>query len=164
MTPEDAARLRRSFALAQEARARGDGAFGAVLLAADGAPLAEARNTAPTSGDASAHAEMNALRDVAARRGGAASLKGATLYASTEPCPMCATAAHLAGVGRVVFGIRASELPRARGGPLPWPPVEIPAAEVAARGGGRMAVEGPCLEDEAAAPHLNLGGGGPVGA
>ena len=158
MTPEDARHLRRSFALAQEARARGDGAFGAVLLAAGGAGVFEARNTAPTSGDASAHAEMNALRAVAARGGGAA-LKDAVLYASCEPCPMCATAAHLAGVARVVFGIRASELPRARGGPLPWAPVEIPAAEVAARGGGRMAVEGPCLEGEAAAPHAGLGVG-----
>ena len=158
MTPEDAARLRRSFALAQDARARGDGAYGAVLVAADGAPLAEAGNTAPTTGDASAHAEMNALRDAAARHG-AAALKGATIYASCEPCPMCATAAHLGGVSRVVFGIRASELPRARGGSLPWPPVEIPAAEVARRGGGRMAVEGPCLEDEAALPHAGLGGG-----
>jgi tRNA(Arg) A34 adenosine deaminase TadA len=157
VTPEDAGRLRRAIALAHEARARGDGAYGAVLLAADGSALAEARNTAST-GDPSAHAEMNALRDAAARHG-AAALKGATLYASTEPCPMCATAAHLGGVARVVFGIRASELPRARGGPLPWPPVEIPASEVAARGGGRMAVEGPCLEDEAAAPHAGLGGG-----
>ena len=99
---------------------------------------------------------MNALREAAKRRGGPA-LKGATLCASCEPCPMCATAAHLAGVSRVVFGFRASELPRARGGPLPWPPVAIPAAEVASRGGGLMAVEGPCLEDEAAAPHAGLG-------
>ena len=158
MTPEDAAHLRRAIALAHEARTRGDGAYGAVLLAADGARLVEAGNTAPASGDATAHAEMNALRDAAARSGGAA-LKGATLYASCEPCPMCATATHLAGVSRVVFGIRASELLRARGGPLPWAPVEIPAAEVAARGGGRMAVEGPCLEGEAAAPHAGLGVG-----
>ncbi len=162
MTPEDARHLRRSFALAQEARARGDGAYGAVLLAAGGAGVFEARTTAPATAEASAHAEMNALRDAVAR-GGAAALKGATLYASCEPCPMCAAAAHLAGVSRVVFGIRASELPRARGGALPWPPVEIPAAEVSARGGGRMAVEGPCLEDEAAAPHADLGGG-PIGA
>ena len=159
--PEDAARLRRSFALAQEARARGDGPYGAVLIAPDGATLlADAGHTAPTSGDTSQHAELNALREAAARHGGAA-LRGATLYASTEPCPMCATAAHLAGIGRVVFGIRASELARARGGggPLPWQPVEIPAAEVAARGGGRMRVEGPCLEEEAAAPHAGLGTG-----
>ena len=93
-----------------------------MLLAADGALLAEAGNTAPTTGDPSGHAELNALRDAVARRG-AAALKGATLYASTEPCPMCATAAHLGGIGRVVFGMRASELTRARGGPLPWPPV-----------------------------------------
>ena len=158
MTPEDARHLRRSFALAQEARARGDGAYGAVLLSADGRGVFEARNTAPTTGDASAHAEMNALRDAAARHG-AAALQGATLYASCEPCPMCAAAAHLGGVSRVVFGIRASELPRARGGPLPWPPVDIPAAEVARRGGDRMVVEGPCLEDEAAAPHAGLGAG-----
>lgn len=163
MTPDDVARLRRAIALAGEARSRGDGAFGAVLLAADGTLLAEARNTAPTSGDASQHAELNALRDAAARHG-AAALKGGVLYASCEPCPMCATAAHLAGIGRVVFGIRASELARARGGPLPWPPVEIPASEVAARGGGRMAVEGPCLEDEAATPHAGLGGGSGPGA
>ncbi len=158
MTPEDEPRLRRSFVLAQEARTRGDGAYGAVLLDASGATLAEAHNTAPTSGDASQHAELNALRGAAESHGGAA-LKGGTLYASCEPCPMCATAAHLAGIGRVVFGLRASELARARGdrGPLPWAPVEIPAAEVARRGGARMAVEGPCLEVEAAAPHAGLG-------
>jgi tRNA(adenine34) deaminase len=155
--PEDAARLRRSFELALAARARGDGAYGAVLLGTDGATvLAEAGNTAPGSGDTSQHAELNALREAAARHGGAA-LRGATLYASTEPCPMCATAAHLAGIARLVFGLRASELARARGGPLPWQPVEIPAAEVARRGGGRMVVEGPCLEEEAATPHAGLG-------
>ena len=48
MTPEDAARLRRAIALAHEARARGDGAFGAVILAADGALLAETGNRAVT--------------------------------------------------------------------------------------------------------------------
>jgi tRNA(adenine34) deaminase len=159
VTPEDARHLRRSFDLAREARARGDGAYGAVLLASDGAVLAEAGNTAPTTGDPSAHAELNALRDAVARQGTAA-LKGATLYASTEPCPMCATAAHLGGVARVVFGIRASDLARARGGLLPWPQVAIPAAEVASRGGGRMTVEGPCLENEAASPHAGLGGAG----
>ena len=157
MTPGEEAHLRRSFALAHAARARGDGAYGAVLLAADGAPLAEAGNTARSGGDPTAHAELNAIREAAARHGREA-LAGATLYASTEPCPMCATAAHMAGIGRIVFGLRAAGLPRARGGPLPWQPVEIPASEVARRGGGRMEGEGPCLEDEAAAPHAGLGG------
>ena len=50
MTEDDAQHLRRAFALAREARARGDGAFGVVLLAADGAGVFEARNTAPSTG------------------------------------------------------------------------------------------------------------------
>jgi tRNA(Arg) A34 adenosine deaminase TadA len=157
--PEDAAHLRRAFALAGEARARGDEAFGAVLLAADGVLLAEAGNRVSTAGDPTAHAEMAAIRD-AARAHGAERLAGATLYASTEPCAMCAAAAYVAGIGRVVFGLREADLPRARGGLLPWLPVQLPAAEVAARGRRPMRVEGPFLEDEAALPHAGLGGGG----
>ena len=118
MTPEDAPPLRRAIALAGEARARGDGAFGAVLLAADGALLAEAGNRASTDRDPTAHAEMAAIRD-AARAHGTERLAGATLYASTEPCAMCAAAAYVAGIGRVVFGLREADLPRARGGPCP---------------------------------------------
>jgi hypothetical protein len=61
-------------------------------------------------------------------------------------------------VGRVVSGLREADLPRARGGPLPWLPVQFPAAEMAARGRRPMAAESPFLEDEAAAPHAGLGG------
>jgi tRNA(Arg) A34 adenosine deaminase TadA len=157
VTEEDTTRLRRAIALAQEARTRGDEPFGAVLLAADGAPLAEAGNRVSTGGDPTAHAEMAAIRD-AARAHGTGRLSGATLYSSTEPCAMCAAASYVAGIGRVVFGLREADLPRARGGPPPWLPVQLPAAEVAARGRRRMAGEGPFLEDEAAAPHAGLGG------
>ena len=161
MTPGDAARLRRAIALAHEARARGDGAFGAVLLAADGSLLAETGNRASTEGDPTAHAEVAAIRD-AARAHGKDRLHGATLYSSTEPCAMCAAASYVAGIGRIVFGLREADLPRARGGPLPWLPVQLPAAELASRGRRPMAVEGPFLEDEAAAPHAGSGVGGPV--
>jgi tRNA(Arg) A34 adenosine deaminase TadA len=157
MSGADAAPMRRAIALAVEARTRGDGAFGAVLLAPDGSALAEAGNAAITTDDPTAHAEMAAIRAAAARHG-PASLAGATLYASTEPCPMCAAAAYLAGIGRVVFGLRAGDLARARGGPLNWQPLQLPAAEVAARGRRPMRVEGPFLETEAAVPHRGLGG------
>lgn len=156
MTPEDAAHLRRAIAAAAEARARGDEPFGAVLLAGDGAVLAEAGNVVATANDPTAHAEVAAIRE-AARRHGRGRLAGSTLYASTEPCAMCAAASYVAGVGRIVFGLREADLPRARGGPLPWLPVQLPAAEVAARGRRRMAVEGPFLADEAAKPHAGLG-------
>jgi len=100
---------------------------------------------------------MAAIRAAAAQHG-PGRLAGATLYASTEPCPMCAAAAYLAGIGRVVFGLRAGDLARARGGLLNWQPLQLPAAEVAARGRRPMRVEGPFLEGEAAAPHRGLGG------
>ena len=156
LTPTDALHLRRAIALATEARAAGQGAFGAVVLAADGAPLAEAGNATASTGDPTAHAEMMALRATAARHG-AAALTGATLYASTEPCAMCAAAAYIAGIGRVVFGLREADLPRARGGPLPWQPVGLPTAELAARGRRPMVVAGPFLEAEAAVVHAGLG-------
>lgn len=154
MNPLNVPHLRRAIALAAEARAAGQGAFGAAILHADSTILAEAGNATASSGDPTAHAELLAIRTAAARHG-AASLAGATLYASTEPCAMCAAAAYLAGLGRVVFGLREADLPRARGAPLPWQPVQLPAAEVAARGRRPMLVEGPFLEDEAALPHAN---------
>jgi len=83
-----------------------------VLLAADGAPLAEAGNRVSTGGDPTAHAEMAAIRD-AARAHGTGRLSGATLYSSTEPCAMCAAASYVAGIGRVVFGLREADLPQA---------------------------------------------------
>ncbi len=157
MRPADAPHLRRAITLAAQARAAGQGAFGAVILAADDTKLAEAGNATASTGDPTAHAEMAAIRAVAARHG-AAALAGATLYASTEPCAMCAAAAYVSGIGRVVFGLREADLPRARGGPLPWHPLQLPAAEVAARGRRPMRVEGPFLEAEAVMPHAGLGG------
>ena len=132
-----------------------------MLLAADGALLAEAGNTAPTTGDPTGacgdggHPRRGRART--ARR----ALKGATLYASTEPCADVRAAAYLGGIGRVVFGLREADLPRARGGPLPWLPVQLPAAEVASRGrrphGGGGAV---AWRTKPRAPHAGLGGAG----
>lgn len=157
MTEADEAHLRRAIALAHEARAKGQAPFGAVVLAPSGVVLAEAHNTVASTGDPTAHAELAAIRE-AGMRHGLEALAGATVYASTEPCPMCAAAAYNAGIGRIVFGLRAGDLPRARGGLTPWLPLQLPAAEVAARGRRRMVVEGPFLEGEAAAPHAGLGG------
>jgi tRNA(adenine34) deaminase len=55
--------------------------------------------------DPTAHAEILALREAAARIGNYR-LPGATLYCTLEPCVMCAGALVVARVGRVVFGAR----------------------------------------------------------
>jgi len=142
MTETDALLLRRAFAEAGV----GDAPFGAVI-ARNAAVVAVSCNETVRSGDATAHAEMVALR----RAGPLAD--GATLYASTEPCAMCATAAQVAGIARIVFGLRERDLASARGRPLDWRPLLLPASEVAARAPSPLQVEGPWLEAEAAALH-----------
>jgi tRNA(adenine34) deaminase len=92
-------------ALEEAARAplTGDVPVGAVVLGPDGAALARARNEREATGDPTAHAEVLALRS-AARASGDRRLTGCTLVVTLEPCTMCAGAAVLSRVDRVVFG------------------------------------------------------------
>ncbi|MEV0971519.1 tRNA adenosine(34) deaminase TadA [Microtetraspora glauca] len=92
-------------ALAQAVRAgeRGDVPVGAIVLDADGAILAEAGNDREAAGDPTAHAEILALRSAAAARG-EWRLSGCTLVVTLEPCTMCAGAAVLSRVDRIVYG------------------------------------------------------------
>ena len=90
----------------EEARAaagRGEVPVGALVLAPDGAVLARAGNQVEACRDASAHAELLALRAAAARLG-RSRLEGCSLVATLEPCPMCAAAASHFRVARVLFG------------------------------------------------------------
>ena len=88
---------------ARAAAARGEVPVGAVVLAPDERVLAQAGNQVEALRDASAHAELLALRAAAARIG-TARLIGCTLVATLEPCPMCAAAASQFRVSRVLFG------------------------------------------------------------
>jgi tRNA(adenine34) deaminase len=89
----------------EEARAalqHDDVPVGAVVVL-DGVVVARRHNERELTGDPTAHAETLALRD-AAERLGTSRLDGATLVSTLEPCPMCAGAAWLSRVERVVFG------------------------------------------------------------
>ncbi len=88
---------------AREAGARGEVPVGAAVLGPDGAALAVAGNRVEADRDASAHAELLAMR-AAARALGRPRLLGCTLAVTLEPCPMCAAAAVHFRVARVVFG------------------------------------------------------------
>ncbi len=76
--------------------------IGAVLVAADGRILARGRNRYVQDGSVIHHAEMNCLEN--AGHLPAAVYKGATLYTTLSPCFMCAGAALLLGIPRVVAG------------------------------------------------------------
>jgi tRNA(adenine34) deaminase len=92
-------------ALAEAVRAgeRGEVPVGAVVLGPGGERLAAAGNDREASADPTAHAEVLALR-AAARAAGRWRLSGCTLVVTLEPCTMCAGAAVLSRVDRVVYG------------------------------------------------------------
>jgi tRNA(adenine34) deaminase len=87
---------------AEAAGARGEVPVGAALAAADGRILARDGNRIVERRDPTAHAEMLVLRAGAAALGNER-LSGASLFVTLEPCAMCAGAASLARVERVVF-------------------------------------------------------------
>lgn len=101
MTWDDAMRL--ALDEARGALATGDVPIGAVVLDPSGEVVARGRNVREAEGDPTGHAEVVALR-AAARALGEWRLTGCTLVVTLEPCTMCAGAAVLARVGRVVFG------------------------------------------------------------
>ena len=87
---------------AKRALAHDDVPIGAVLVR-DGEVLSSAHNERELKSDATAHAEILALRRASERVGGWR-LDGATMYVTLEPCPMCAGALVLARVRRLVYG------------------------------------------------------------
>lgn len=145
MTDEDQTFLRQAIVLSQRAGAAGDAPYGAVLVQG-GAAVAEACNRQASDDDCSAHAEMTLVRG-AQRRLGLAALRGATVYASGEPCAMCCGALYWAGVRRVVYAASQAEMARVMGGAL----LPVGARAVLQGASEPVAVDGPWLEAEAVA-------------
>ena len=98
MTPMDLALTE-----ARAAAARGEVPVGAVVVASDGTILASAGNRVEETHDASAHAELLALRAAASARGDSR-LPDCDLVVTLEPCPMCAQAISFFRIRRLVFG------------------------------------------------------------
>lgn len=100
---EYAGAMRRALELASRAGSAGDVPVGAVVLDPDGSVIGEGWNLREVDADPTAHAEIVALR-AAARHTGSWRLENCTLVVTLEPCPMCAGAAMLARISRIVLG------------------------------------------------------------
>ena len=150
-TDADAVYLRRAIAAAQASRDAGRHPFGSLIVL-DGEVIAEAHSLKSRDADATGHSEMRVVREASSKHAPAV-LARATLYASTEPCAMCAGGTYWAGIGRVVYGFSEASL-RALTQDHPWnPTLALPCRELFARGQRRIEVIGPLLEAEAAKPH-----------
>lgn len=89
--------------LARQAADLGEVPIAAAVIGPDGTVLATAHNFTETGADATAHAELLAIRAACEIRG-AKYLMDCTLYVTLEPCAMCAAAASLVKLRRIVFG------------------------------------------------------------
>ncbi len=146
--PRDLAQLRAAIEVAAHARAHGNHPFGAVLVDSAGKQLMTAENTVLTQRDPTGHAELNVVR-LAGHMLTRDAAAGSTLYASTEPCAMCATAIYWAGIARVVYGTSAAQLNAAASPSAQHDTLDLPCRTVFAAGTRRVEVRGPLLADEA---------------
>ena len=91
--------------LAKEAFAAGEVPVGCVVTDSEGRVIGRGRNRREETGDATAHAEMEAIREACAALGDWR-LEGCALTVTLEPCPMCAGAIINARIPTVVYGAR----------------------------------------------------------
>ncbi|KAA5545450.1 nucleoside deaminase [Roseiconus nitratireducens] len=96
-------RMRTAVAIAKVGIGKGQSPFGASIYDARGEPIVAEHNRVQSALDPSAHAEVEAIRS-ACKKIGQPDLSGFWLFATCEPCAMCASAIVLAGIRNVVFG------------------------------------------------------------
>ncbi|MBB3541567.1 MULTISPECIES: nucleoside deaminase [unclassified Rhizobium] len=138
--------LREAIALSKSAMERGDEPFGSVLVK-DGTVILRAENSVFTGRDMTNHAELNLIK-LAAQKYDAAFLSDCTLYTSTEPCAMCSGAIYWSGIGRMVFACSETRL-----GEIAGIGLNVPSRAILETGARIVVVDGPNIEDEAAAVH-----------
>lgn len=143
-TNDDARHMQAAIEASRQAVQLGNMPFGASLVR-DGQCLQVSRNEQLSSGDCMAHAEVVLVRD-AVRRLGAAALRGATVYASGEPCAMCCGTMFWAGITRVVYAATQQDIIDALG----TPSLGITASQVLGTASPAVAIDGPVLRQDAA--------------
>lgn len=100
--------MRSALEAARRGIALGQSPFGAAIATIDGQILVAAHNTVRATCDATAHAEINAIRE-ACRLLERIDLSGCLMAATCEPCPMCAAATHWAHIDEVCYGAGISD-------------------------------------------------------
>ena len=95
-----------ALSLAREAAENGDVPVGCVVVSPSGEIIGRGRNRREENRDATAHAEVEAIRAACAALG-AWNLSGCALFVTLEPCPMCAGAIINARISTVVYGAKA---------------------------------------------------------
>jgi tRNA(Arg) A34 adenosine deaminase TadA len=94
--------MRLAIQKAQNGIRKGQTPFGACIVK-NGKVISCAHNAVWKKTDITAHAEIQAIRD-ACKRLESINLSGCVIYSTCEPCPMCFSACHWAGISKIVYG------------------------------------------------------------
>jgi len=140
--------LLRAFDVAQRSIDKGNLPFGCLLAGPDHEILLEGENTVVTAKDAIGHCEINLVQQL----GGKFErefLERCTVYATTEPCPMCAGAIFWSGIGKIVYALGKDTYHTIAGTHDPAHVLDMKAVELLQRGGRMVTVVGPVMENEA---------------
>ena len=95
--------MREALVIARSALSTGDVPVGAIVVNKDGVIVGRGSNEREANNDPTAHAEVVAIRDAAARLQNSR-LDGCTLIVTLEPCAMCAGAVAQSRISQLIFG------------------------------------------------------------
>lgn len=144
---QDKQLLRAALEVARRSLEKGNLPFGCILADGEGNVLEEGENTVVTDKDSIAHCEINLVHQLAGKYE-SLYLQDCTLYASTEPCPMCTGAVFWSGIGRIVFALSKEAYHSIAGTINPAHLFEISTEELLSFGKRKVKVAGPLLEEE----------------
>lgn len=143
--------IRACIDLAHEAASSGNYALGALVARGHEVIAASGSSLIKDDNDPSAHPEMIAIR-AAARKLGSRYLRGALLFSTLEPCPMCVSVAIWAKMDGVVFGATQQDAlewaAENASGVYTWRQIKIPAQKIALAGDPQINVHGGVLRAE----------------
>ncbi|HVF82384.1 MAG TPA: nucleoside deaminase [Flavisolibacter sp.] len=140
--------LQRTLAIARQAVESGNLPFGCLLADANGDILEEAGNTVVSTKDTIAHCEINLVHQMAGKYE-AVFLQNCSVYASTEPCPMCTGALYWSGVGRIVYALGKDVYHQINQTTNLAYIFNLSCSDLLQKGGRVVMVAGPLLEEEA---------------
>jgi guanine deaminase len=121
--------------------ASGQSPFGAVIATLAGHLICTAHNTVRASCDATAHAEINAIRDACTKLR-TIDLSGHVILTTCEPCPMCAAAIHWARLDQVIYGATIEDA-----GQAGFRELSVSCRSLYERGGSEVQVRSGILSD-----------------
>ncbi|MCE5199829.1 MAG: nucleoside deaminase [Armatimonadota bacterium] len=139
----DADFMRLAITKAYEGIEQGQTPFGACI-ARGGEVITCVHNSVWANTDITAHAEIAAIRDACVRLG-TVDLQGCVIYSTCEPCPMCFSACHWAGISHIFYGAQIED---AQG--VGFSELTVSNADLRRLGGSPVELTGGLLREECA--------------